>query len=46
MTPIMMLITLFYLKAVADRLAEASAEYLHEKVRKEYWGYAPDEELG
>ena len=31
------------LKAVADRLAEASAEYLHEKVRKEYWGYAPDE---
>ncbi|MGL1959126.1 MAG: methionine synthase [Colwellia sp.] len=33
------------LKAVADRLAEASAEYLHEKVRKEYWGYAPDEQL-
>ena len=33
------------LKAVADRLAEASAEYLHEKVRKEYWGYAPDENL-
>ncbi len=33
------------LKAVADRLAEASAEYLHEKVRKEYWGYAPDEDL-
>jgi len=33
------------LKAVADRLAEASAEYLHEKVRKEYWGYAPDESL-
>lgn len=33
------------LKAVADRLAEASAEYLHEKVRKEYWGYAPDEAL-
>lgn len=31
------------LKAVADRLAEASAEYLHEKIRKEYWGYAPDE---
>jgi len=30
-------------KAVADRLAEASAEYLHEKIRKEYWGYAPDE---
>jgi len=33
------------LKAVADRLAEASAEYLHEKVRKEYWGYASDENL-
>ncbi len=33
------------LKAVADRLAEASAEYLHEKVRKEYWGYAEDENL-
>jgi 5-methyltetrahydrofolate--homocysteine methyltransferase len=33
------------LKAVADRLAEASAEYLHEKIRKEYWGYAPDEDL-
>ncbi len=31
------------LKAVADRLAEASAEYLHEKIRKEYWGYASDE---
>ncbi|WP_440876453.1 methionine synthase [Thalassotalea sp. PLHSN55] len=33
------------IKAVADRLAEASAEYLHEKIRKEYWGYAPDENL-
>ncbi|MBB1377450.1 methionine synthase [Pseudoalteromonas sp. SR43-2] len=33
-------------KAVADRLAEAFAEYLHEKVRKEYWGFAPDENLG
>jgi len=31
------------IKAVADRLAEASAEYLHEKIRKEYWGYAADE---
>ena len=30
-------------KAVADRLAEAFAEYCHEKVRKEFWGYAPDE---
>jgi 5-methyltetrahydrofolate--homocysteine methyltransferase len=26
-----------------DRLAEAATEYLHEKVRKTYWGYAPDE---
>jgi len=32
-------------KALADRLAEAFAEYLHEKVRKEYWGYASDEIL-
>jgi 5-methyltetrahydrofolate--homocysteine methyltransferase len=31
------------LKAVADRLAEAFAEYLHEQVRKRSWGYAPDE---
>jgi len=30
-------------KALADRLAEAFAEHLHEKVRKEYWGYAGDE---
>ncbi|WP_418608576.1 methionine synthase [Pseudoalteromonas sp. US3C1013] len=33
------------IKAVADRLAEAFAEYLHEQVRKEYWGYAPNENL-
>jgi 5-methyltetrahydrofolate--homocysteine methyltransferase len=33
------------LKALADRLAEAFAEYLHEKVRKEWWGYATDETL-
>jgi 5-methyltetrahydrofolate--homocysteine methyltransferase len=32
-------------KALADRLAEAFAELLHHKVRKEYWGYAPDEQL-
>ncbi|MEJ2602325.1 MAG: methionine synthase [Gammaproteobacteria bacterium] len=31
------------LKALADRLAEAGAEYLHERVRREYWGYATDE---
>ena len=32
-------------KALADRLAEAFAEYLHEKVRKQLWGYAADEQL-
>ncbi len=32
-------------KALADRLAEAFAELLHEKVRKELWGYAPEESL-
>ncbi|MDR1525741.1 MAG: methionine synthase [Tannerella sp.] len=32
-------------QTLSDRLAEASAEYLHEKVRKEYWGYAPGENL-
>ncbi|MAF83835.1 MAG: methionine synthase [Gammaproteobacteria bacterium] len=34
------------LKALADRLAEACAEYLHERVRKELWGYASGEQLG
>ena len=33
------------LKILADRLAEAFAEYLHEKVRKEIWGYAPEEKM-
>jgi len=33
------------LKALADRLAEASAEYFHERVRRELWAYATDEEL-
>ena len=33
------------LEAVADRLAEAFAERMHERVRKELWGYAPDEHL-
>jgi len=33
------------LKALADRLAEAFAEYLHERVRKEFWGYSKNEEL-
>ncbi|WP_217514969.1 methionine synthase [Vibrio metschnikovii] len=33
------------IQAVADRLAEAFAEYLHERVRKEIWGYAVEEDL-
>jgi 5-methyltetrahydrofolate--homocysteine methyltransferase len=33
------------LKALADRLAEALAERLHQRVRTEFWGYAPDEAL-
>ena len=32
-------------KALADRFAEAFAELMHERVRKEFWGYAPDEDL-
>jgi 5-methyltetrahydrofolate--homocysteine methyltransferase len=32
-------------KAIADRLAEAFAECLHERVRRDLWGYAPDEAL-
>ena len=34
------------LKALADRLAEALAERLHQRVRTEFWGYAADENLG
>jgi 5-methyltetrahydrofolate--homocysteine methyltransferase len=34
------------LKALADRLAEAFAEHLHLRVRREFWGYASDEALG
>jgi 5-methyltetrahydrofolate--homocysteine methyltransferase len=34
------------IKALADRLAEAFAEYLHKEVRTKYWGYAVDEDLG
>jgi len=34
------------LKVLADRLAEAFAERLHERVRREFWGYAPDEKMG
>jgi 5-methyltetrahydrofolate--homocysteine methyltransferase len=33
------------LKALADRLAEALAERMHERVRREFWGYAADEHL-
>ena len=32
-------------KAIADRLAEALAEYLHQEVRRQFWGYASDEQL-
>jgi 5-methyltetrahydrofolate--homocysteine methyltransferase len=34
------------LKALADRLAEAFAERMHERVRKEFWAYATDESIG
>jgi 5-methyltetrahydrofolate--homocysteine methyltransferase len=34
------------LKSLADRLAEALAERMHARVRREFWGYAPHEELG
>jgi len=33
------------LKALADRLAEAFAEYMHERVRVDFWGYAPNENV-
>jgi 5-methyltetrahydrofolate--homocysteine methyltransferase len=33
------------IRILADRIAEAATEWLHEKIRKEYWGYAPDESL-
>lgn len=33
------------IKTLSDRLAEATAEWLHYKVRKEIWGYSPDEPL-
>ena len=32
-------------KVLADRLAEAFTELLHERVRREFWGYAPDEQM-
>ncbi|MDE7096122.1 MAG: methionine synthase, partial [Muribaculaceae bacterium] len=33
------------IQSLADRLAEATSEFLHYLVRKEYWGYAPDEDM-
>ena len=33
------------IRILSDRLAEAAAEWLHEKIRKEYWGYAAEENL-
>jgi 5-methyltetrahydrofolate--homocysteine methyltransferase len=33
------------IRILSDRLAEAAAEWLHAKIRKEYWGYAPDEAI-
>jgi 5-methyltetrahydrofolate--homocysteine methyltransferase len=33
------------IRILSDRIAEAAAEWLHEKIRKEYWGYAADENL-
>jgi 5-methyltetrahydrofolate--homocysteine methyltransferase len=36
---------LLLLQTLSDRLAEACAEYLHEQVRKDYWGYAANENL-
>ena len=37
--------SLIIVKSLADRLAEAFAERLHQKVRKEYWGYVPTEDI-
>ncbi len=37
--------TAIMVKALADRLAEAFAEHMHERVRREFWGYEPHEEL-
>jgi 5-methyltetrahydrofolate--homocysteine methyltransferase len=33
------------IRILSDRLAEAAAEWLHEKIRTDYWGYAPQEKL-
>jgi 5-methyltetrahydrofolate--homocysteine methyltransferase len=34
------------IRILSDRIAEAAAEYLHEQIRRKYWGYAADEDLG
>jgi 5-methyltetrahydrofolate--homocysteine methyltransferase len=33
------------IRILSDRIAEAAAELIHEKMRKDFWGYAPDEKL-
>ena len=35
--------SIIMIRILGDRIAEAAAELIHEKIRKEYWGYAPDE---
>lgn len=37
--------SIIMIRILGDRLAEAAAELIHEKVRKEFWGYAPEENL-
>lgn len=38
--------SMIMIRMLSDRIAEAAAEYLHERVRKKFWGYAKDEDLG
>jgi 5-methyltetrahydrofolate--homocysteine methyltransferase len=35
----------FMIRILGDRIAEAAAELIHEKIRKDYWGFTPDEKL-
>ncbi|MGB8489508.1 MAG: vitamin B12 dependent-methionine synthase activation domain-containing protein, partial [Bacteroidales bacterium] len=37
--------SIIMIRILTDRIAEAAAEYLHERIRREYWGYAADENL-
>jgi 5-methyltetrahydrofolate--homocysteine methyltransferase len=37
--------TVIMIRILSDRIAEAAAEWLHEKIRREYWGFASDEKL-